>query len=211
MSLEEVRQEALRYQLPETTFSDRDLMIETILDKLERGTLPEGMPPPTQRSRATSVRSRKGSGQTDLPGPSHQSTAPVPDATAQMGPLDRIATTLGMFMEQQRQMLEEIRALSRREPSVLSDAPQEKEGEEPLRSPAISTSSPAQAVSLLTPQIPEFGGTDEENVQMWAQRVDRVALVHRAPNDVVLLAAFSKLTKLAKQWYELQAGLVLKS
>lgn len=114
-------------------------------------------------------------------------------------------------MEQQRQMLEEIRALSRREASVQNDALQGREVEEPPRSPAISTSSPAQAVSLLSPQILEFGGTDEENIQIWTQRVDRVAQVHQTSDDVTLLAASSKLTKLAKRWYEMQSGQVLKS
>lgn len=56
---------------------------------------------------------------------------------------------------------------------MSEEIPQERE--QTTRSPAISTSSPAQAVSLLAPQIPEFGGTDDENVQIWTQRVDRVA------------------------------------
>lgn len=41
--------------------------------------------------------------------------------------------------------------------------------------------------------------------------MDRVAQVHRTSSDVVLLAASSKLTKLAKQWYEMQQGSVLES
>ncbi|KMQ91613.1 hypothetical protein RF55_8496 [Lasius niger] len=76
---------------------------------------------------------------------------------------------------------------------------------------AVSTASPAQAVTLLAPQIPEYGGTDKENIHVWTQKVDRVAQVHRAFGDVVLLAASSKLTKMAKQWYEMQSGHVLES
>jgi len=129
-----------------------------------------------------------------------------------------------MVIEQQRQMMDEIRILMRRESPAREEIPQERdrmreeipqeretERDHTTRSPAISTSSPAQAVTLLAPQIPEFGGTDDENIQIWTQRVDRVAQVHRAPDDVVLLAASGKLVKLAKQWYEMQNGAVLES
>lgn len=213
MSLDEVRQEALRYQLTVATSTDRDKIIGAILEHLMRSSLPEELPLTIQRTAAQKPRSRKGS-QTDLPGPSNQTTVPALETPSQVGPMDQFAIMLSAFMDQQKQMLEEIRALSRREASVPSDAPherEERESEESPRSPAISTSTPAQAVSLLTPQIPEFGGTDDENVQIWTQRVDRVAQVHRAPNDVVLLAASAKLTKLAKRWYEMQQGRVLES
>lgn len=178
MTLEETKQEALRYQLPAAASSDRDLIIEAIMSHIERNNPPEEMLQSMQRSRTQGVRSRRESSQAVFPGPSQQATAPASEIPGQQGSLDRIAAALGVFMEQQQQMLEEIRALSRREAFVLSDAPQEREIEESPRSPAISTSSPAQAVSLLSPQIPEFGGTDEENIQIWAQRVDRVAQVH---------------------------------
>ncbi|KMQ83810.1 hypothetical protein RF55_19054 [Lasius niger] len=109
-------------------------------------------------------------------------------------------------------MINELRAFTQRETHVSAEITEESEREsEPIRSPTISTASPAQAVTLLAPQIPEFGGTDDENVQIWTQRVVRVAQVHRASDDVVLLAASSKLTKLARQWYEMQTGSVLES
>jgi hypothetical protein len=75
----------------------------------------------------------------------------------------------------------------------------------------VSSSSPAQAVALLAPQIPEFSGSDEKNVQMWTQRVDHVARIHGVSNDVILLAASSKFTKSAKRWYEMQNGIVIES
>lgn len=108
-------------------------------------------------------------------------------------------------------MMEEIRALSRRGMSNATSSSQEREDPEPARSPTISSASPAQAVNLLAPQIPEFGGTDEENVQVWTSRVDKVARVHRASDDVILLAASSKLVKTAKIWYDMQTGDVLES
>ncbi|CAL1687614.1 unnamed protein product [Lasius platythorax] len=206
-SLEELRQEALRYQLPVMASSDKELLIEVIMSHLEQNSPFEEMMPPAQRSRAQSVRSRKGSGQADLPGPSTMS-APAGEAP---GALERIAVTLGIFLEQQRWMMDEVRTFVRRDSPAPDETPKPREREEAVRPPAISASSPAQAVSLLAPQILEYGGIDEENVQIWTQRVDRVAQIHRASDDVVLLAAFGKLTKLAKQWYEIQNGNVLES
>ncbi|KMQ82261.1 hypothetical protein RF55_23626, partial [Lasius niger] len=81
------------------------------------------------------------------------------------GALEQIAVTLGIFLEQQRRMMEEVRTFVRRDSPAPDEAPRPREREEAV--PAISTSSPAQAVSLLAPQIPEYGGTDEENVQIW--------------------------------------------
>ncbi|KMQ89166.1 rho termination factor domain-containing protein [Lasius niger] len=74
LSLEELRQKALRYQLPVTASSDKNLLIEVIISHLEQNSSFEEMMPPAQRSRAPSgARSRKGSGQADLPGPSTMS------------------------------------------------------------------------------------------------------------------------------------------
>jgi len=66
-------------------------------------------------------------------------------------------------------------------------------------------------VSWLATQIPEFGGSDKENVSTWVRRVDQVAGVHGATDGVTLLAASSKLTKSAKTWYEVQSGPAVES
>jgi len=66
-------------------------------------------------------------------------------------------------------------------------------------------------VSWLATQIPEFGGSQDESVQQWVRRVDKVALVYGASDGVILLAASSRLTKSAKKWYDIQTGAVLES
>lgn len=212
LTVEELRQEALRHQLPAT--ADRDVLIEAILAHLSLDGQFDEPAPVASGSRAPSVKSRKGSGSASADRRPSVPTAVVTtaaDPPEQNGALNRLVETMAVFMQQQQQMMEEIRQLARRDNYTASEPPPEPEEEEPVRSPAVSTSSPAQAVILLAPQIPEFGGTDEENVHVWSQRVDRVAQVHRASEDVVLLAASSKLTKLAKQWYEMQSGHVLES
>lgn len=80
----------------------------------------------------------------------------------------------------------------------------------PSRS-TISSISPAQAVSILSTQIPEFGGKDEEDVRMWIQRVDKVSSIHQAAEDVILLAASSRLVGSARRWYNLGSGSMLES
>jgi len=66
-------------------------------------------------------------------------------------------------------------------------------------------------VSWLATQIPEFGGTQDESVQQWVRRVDKMALVYGASDGIILLAASSQLTKNAKKWYDIQTGAVIVS
>lgn len=80
-----------------------------------------------------------------------------------------------------------------------------------FRHSVVGSASPANAVTLLATQIPEFGGSENERVRIWVQRVEKVAQVHRAPDDVILLAASGKLTKAARKWYDIQSGLTLES
>lgn len=75
----------------------------------------------------------------------------------------------------------------------------------------ISTVSPANAVTLLSLQIPEFTGDQSENVKRWIQQVEHVARTHRATDEVTMLAASSKLTRTARKWYDAQTGAVLET
>ncbi|XP_036143407.1 uncharacterized protein LOC118645805 [Monomorium pharaonis] len=75
---------------------------------------------------------------------------------------------------------------------------------------SIATVAPVK-VSALVPQIPEFGGTEHENVKVWVRRVNAIAQIHAAPDGITLLAASSRFTKTAKKWYHRQEGEVLQS
>ncbi|KYN17781.1 hypothetical protein ALC57_09934 [Trachymyrmex cornetzi] len=75
----------------------------------------------------------------------------------------------------------------------------------------LSTIPTSHAVSLLATQIPEYGGQETENVQLWIQRVEQVARIHEVHSDVTLLAASGKLVKLAKRWYNIGSGTMLES
>lgn len=67
------------------------------------------------------------------------------------------------------------------------------------------------SITWIAAQIPEFGGTEYENVCNWIRRVEKIAQVHGASDGATLLAASSKLTKTARQWHESQDGSVLES
>ncbi|CAL1672440.1 unnamed protein product [Lasius platythorax] len=124
-TLEELRQEAIRYHLPVNASSSRELLIDALTAHFEQNSPLEEMLPPKQRSRTHSERSRKGSGQADLPGPS-QVQAPSGEAS---GALDQIAATFGLFMEQQRQMINELRVFTQRETHVSAEITEESERE----------------------------------------------------------------------------------
>jgi len=61
----------------------------------------------------------------------------------------------------------------------------------------FEAASPAHAVNLLAPQIPDFGDADSKNAQLWIQCVDKIGRIHGASDDVVLLAATTRLIKTA--------------
>lgn len=91
-------------------------------------------------------------------------------------------------------------------PTGLNPASQEA-----VAQPILLTAASSNAVSSLASQIPVFGGTEQENVNLWIQRINQVALIHNATDKVVLLAASTKLTKDARKWYDTQSGLTLQS
>ncbi|XP_024894060.1 trichohyalin-like, partial [Temnothorax curvispinosus] len=75
----------------------------------------------------------------------------------------------------------------------------------------ISSVATAHAVKLLTTQIPEFAGTEEEKIEIWIQTGERIAQIHAVSDDVLLLAASSKLVKNAKRWFDLNVTTLIES
>lgn len=78
------------------------------------------------------------------------------------------------------------------------------------RAPFASV-SPAQAVKLLSSQIPEFSGSEDDNVELWIQKIERVSQIHGVSHEVTFLAATGKLTKSARRWYDLSNGSTIES
>ncbi|KMQ88874.1 hypothetical protein RF55_11569 [Lasius niger] len=75
----------------------------------------------------------------------------------------------------------------------------------------ISSVSTAHAVNLLSNHIPEFNGTEEEDVEAWIQTIERVAHIHGVSNDILLLAATGKLKNIARKWFDLNISTLIES
>lgn len=76
---------------------------------------------------------------------------------------------------------------------------------------ALSSISTVQAVKLLASQLPAFGGTEDEDVEIWIQKVESVSEIHAVADEVSLLAATSKLIKSARRWFDLSTGSINRS
>lgn len=99
-------------------------------------------------------------------------------------------------------------SINRGDPQFSTFAQENARQETSSHRPFTSTVSPAQAIKILTSQLPEFGGTDDEDVELWLQKVINVADIHKVSQDVTLLAATSKLVKTARRWFDLCTGTV---
>lgn len=72
----------------------------------------------------------------------------------------------------------------------------------------MASASPAQAVKLLANQISVFSGTKDDDIEGWIRKVERVASIHGVQDGVTLLAASNKLSKNAREWFDLDDGQV---
>lgn len=80
-----------------------------------------------------------------------------------------------------------------------------------FRNPEISSASTGHAVKFLTSQIPSFGGLEDDDVELWIEKIESVAEIHGLSHVVVLSAATSKLTKTARRWFDLSSGEINRS
>jgi len=204
-TLERLQAEARRYRLP--IGGERGELIDRILSHIERLGAQDAV---------LETHSGPGSEQSAEPEMTDGAEEPLTAGTlrAALGEM----TELMRQQQQSMQMLIQLMAnqtgaspvalpVGAHTPVVVMEA-----GASPAPTERNSNSHiPGNSVSWLATQIPEFGGTDRDNVSTWVRRVDQVAGVHGATDGVTLLAASSKLVKTAKTWYEVQAGPAVES
>lgn len=76
---------------------------------------------------------------------------------------------------------------------------------------SINSSMSLTDASFLASQIPQFGGSEQECVELWIENIESVTEAHGLPPVAMLSAASSKLIKAARKWFELSSGSVNKS
>lgn len=84
-------------------------------------------------------------------------------------------------------------------------------GQNVSQSPERNYSSLAQAVKFLSSLIPQFGGSEEENIDLWLEKIESIAELHDLSEKTRLSAASSNLIKSARKWFDLKPGEINRS
>ncbi|KMQ87574.1 retrotransposon gag protein [Lasius niger] len=67
------------------------------------------------------------------------------------------------------------------------------------------------AVKFLASQIPTFGATEDDDIELWIEKIESVAQIHNLSPVVMLSAAAVKLTKATRRWFDLSPGDINRS
>ncbi|XP_070510437.1 uncharacterized protein [Cardiocondyla obscurior] len=149
-------------------------------------------------------------------------SAPAGRTTRRIPAPDPFSLFLERMQRQNQQLLDQFRQMMQQAAPVAAQGADA--AEEPLISPVPAENvsevnhsltgdafTPVNLVRVIAQQIPQFGGSEDENVRSWVERVDQIAEIHRVTPGAILLAASSQFTKEAKIWYDFQMGPVLRS
>lgn len=218
-SLQELRDEASSYHLLVTDELTRTVLIDRIMTHLERCGPVGDLLGDVGEARDVS------------------SNRPIENADEQKQPVtmrtleQALSTMAGNILGQQQQFLQQQQQQFERLVQALTSAraaPMSTNEEQMRNGDGLSLRSsqtrpdtahlrhavlPAMTIPIpsLAAQIPEFGGTDNDNVQGWVQRMKYVARIHGVSDGAILLAATSRLTGAARKWYDLQMGEVIET
>lgn len=216
LSSAQLKEEARRLGLSPT--DSRGDLVDAIMSLLERNERNAAL----DRDRARSSQQSVPSEETDS---ANKAVIPGTPRDESISALQQVCATLATQLQSQQlilnQLLASIGTAGAGPPnaetndsaatlrSASTDSP--RSVNESPRSSSLATTTSAQAVTLLASQIPEFSGSERHNVEMWTNRVEKVAAIHAASEGVVFLAATSKLTDTAKRWFDLGDGPMLES
>ncbi|KMQ87219.1 hypothetical protein RF55_13564, partial [Lasius niger] len=133
--------------------------------------------------------------------------------SAQTDSISLLCSLVSNQMKQHQQMMQFLSSFAtsrfQQDQSRVSFTPQES-----LRSNSdgsdlsASTKISVNTVNLLASQLPEFSDKEEDDVEIWIQKVERVGRIHGASQEMMLLAASGKLVKSARKWFELGTGTI---
>lgn len=96
---------------------------------------------------------------------------------------------------------------------TINQMPPQNQSQHSTMSPPINTGiqerfspSPSNPFQFLSSQILHFSGTEDEDVELWIEKIETVADLHSLSPVVKLTAAASKLSKTTRRWFDLTSG-----
>lgn len=110
--------------------------------------------------------------------------------------LQQLISTLSGSREATATETQEVRSDATLHPALI-DSP--RSASKVPRTFSLASALSAQAVPLFASQIPEYGDTENENVETKVKRIERVTVIHATSEGVIFLAATSKLTAVARR------------
>ncbi|KYN18146.1 hypothetical protein ALC57_09547, partial [Trachymyrmex cornetzi] len=215
LSFEELKNEALSYGL--VPASSCEQLIDQIMSHLERnGPVNDFGIVSSDGTSSCNARATIQPQQSASDMPSARFSPPVADPSLQQifgffselmkQQSDLMLRQQSDFMQQVTNLVSATR-ISNINPQIVSSS--DSSGAAVLNQRPVLASVPvAQAVNLLASQLPSFSGSEDENIDIWIEKVERVSRIHDVSDQVTLLAASSKLIKSAKDWLDLNSGTV---
>jgi len=55
-----------------------------------------------------------------------------------------------------------------------------------VNGPVLSSVPAAQAVNFLASQLPTYSGQEEENIDLWIDKLERVSRIHEVSDELIL-------------------------
>jgi len=237
LTLEQLREEARRYQLQDS--GDRRSLIDTIMVHFERhAPLADFGVGHRDHARVSMATSRAAvDGEIDEPITASAMKQVIMSVTEDILRHQRELQNQQMeFLQRQQEqmaLLTQVIVSTRENPGTSRATRDHVQGRESVQaqgtSPAQASTGPSgpqwspnagrfpnsaaigNTIKWLATQIPPFGGAESENVNAWIKRVEKVAEIHAATDGAILLAASSKLNGSARRWYDIQAGPTIES
>lgn len=201
--LEVLKEKARKIGVPVS--DDRAALIERILNQVERIRQGQKAGDAGARKKTSSVSSDKGEESTISAGALQILTAVTSGLMMQQQELQKQQLALQQelqkqqqqfFVQQQQQFAEMMRRVFEKNEGVAvgtlasaggAESPREPVDVTPRSSPVnllngshTSATPPGNMIRWIASQIPEFGGSENENILTWVKRVDKVAAIHGA-------------------------------
>ena len=222
MSLEELQNEARVYGIDPA--NNREECLKQVMDHLEKyGPLADARRIFLQNTTQADAPSRPATPQsfhTDLSGQEFFTTRkdpPVTDTT-----INQLCTVMREQARLQHEMMLQLISTLSNNPGLRLITPSQADPQpasQPQQSPQTrqrrleeeSPAATAQSTKFLASQIPVFGALEDEDVELWVEKIESVANMHNLSQVVMFSAATTRLVKTARRWFDISTGDINRS